>query len=53
MVLNKELSSEEQSRKEYMDFVDKVRQNLSKCFDNPNLLSRTTEGNYKSGSRST
>ncbi|MDP3385783.1 MAG: hypothetical protein Q8S24_01010 [Eubacteriales bacterium] len=36
-ILNKELESSHESRKEYIVFADKVRSDLSKCLDNPNL----------------
>lgn len=36
-ILNKELESSHESRKEYIIFADKVRSDLSKCLDNPNL----------------
>lgn len=36
-ILNKEIESFQESRKEYILFADKVRSDLSKCLDNPNL----------------
>lgn len=36
-ILSKELESMHESRKEYIVFADKVRSDLSKCLDNPNL----------------
>lgn len=36
-ILNKELEGSHESRKEYIAFADKVRSDLSKCLDNPNL----------------
>lgn len=36
-ILNKELDSASKSRDEYIAFADKVRLDLSKCLDNPNL----------------
>lgn len=36
-ILNKELDISDKSRKEYIVFVDKIRSDLSKCLDNPNL----------------
>lgn len=36
-ILNKELEGSHESRKEYIVFADKVRSDLSKCLDNPNL----------------
>lgn len=36
-VLNKELDGAGKSREEYLSFADKVRSDLSKCLDNPNL----------------
>lgn len=36
-ILNKEIESSHESRKEYIIFADKVRSDLSKCLDNPNL----------------
>ncbi|MBP2033348.1 hypothetical protein J2Z42_002051 [Clostridium algifaecis] len=36
-ILNKELEGLHESRKEYIVFADKVRSDLSKCLDNPNL----------------
>lgn len=36
-ILNKELEALLESRKEYIEFADKVRSDLSKCLDNPNL----------------
>ena len=36
-ILNKELEGSRESRKEYIVFADKVRSDLSKCLDNPNL----------------
>ena len=38
-ILNKELEGSYESRKEYIAFADKVRSDLSKCLDNPNLTS--------------
>ncbi|WP_069997904.1 hypothetical protein [Cellulosilyticum sp. I15G10I2] len=36
-ILNKELDSADKSRVEYIKFADKVRSDLSKCLDTPNL----------------
>lgn len=36
-ILNKELEGSHESRKEYIVFADKVRSDLSKCLNNPNL----------------
>lgn len=36
-ILNKEMDSADASRKEYIEFAEKVRSDLSKCLDNPNL----------------
>jgi hypothetical protein len=36
-ILNKEIDTADESRKEYIEFADKVRLDLSKCLDNPNL----------------
>lgn len=36
-ILNKELDASHESRKEYIVFADKIRSDLSKCLDNPNL----------------
>lgn len=36
-ILNKELDGAGKSREEYLGFADKVRSDLSKCLDNPNL----------------
>lgn len=36
-ILNKEMDSADKSRDEYIGFADKVRSDLSKCLDNPNL----------------
>ena len=36
-VLSKELDEASKSREEYLAFADKVRSDLSKCLDNPNL----------------
>lgn len=36
-ILNKEIENSHDSRKEYIEFADKVRSDLSKCLDNPNL----------------
>ena len=36
-ILNKELESAGESRREYIEFADKVRADLSKCLDNPEL----------------
>ncbi len=36
-ILNKEIDAADESRKEYIEFADKVRSDLSKCLDNPNL----------------
>jgi len=36
-ILNKELDGADKSRKEYIEFADKVRSDLSKCLDNPDL----------------
>lgn len=36
-ILNKELDRADESRKEYIKFADKVRSDLSKCLDNPDL----------------
>lgn len=36
-ILNKELEGSHESRREYIAFADKVRSDLSKCLDNPNL----------------
>lgn len=36
-ILNKEIDVAGESRKEYIEFADKVRIDLSKCLDNPNL----------------
>jgi len=38
-ILNTELSGAGDSRREYIEFADKVRSDLSKCLDNPNLTS--------------
>ena len=38
-ILNKELEGSYESRKEYIAFADKVRSDLSKCLDNPNMTS--------------
>lgn len=38
-ILNAELSDAGDSRREYIEFADKVRSDLSKCLDNPNLTS--------------
>ena len=36
-ILNKELEAAGDSRREYIEFADKVRADLSKCLDNPDL----------------
>lgn len=36
-ILNKEIDEADESRKEYIEFADKVRSDLSKCLDNPDL----------------
>lgn len=36
-ILNKEIDAADESRKEYIEFADKVRSDLSKCLDNPDL----------------
>lgn len=36
-ILNKEIDAGSESRKEYIEFADKVRSDLSKCLDNPNM----------------
>lgn len=36
-ILNKEIDTATESRKEYIEFADKVRSDLSKCLNNPNL----------------
>ena len=36
-IINKELYSASDSRKEFIEYADKVRADLSKCLDNPNL----------------
>lgn len=36
-ILNKELDIADRSREEYYEFANKVRLDLSKCLDNPNL----------------
>lgn len=36
-ILNKGLDSADKSREEYIGFADRVRSDLSKCLDNPNL----------------
>lgn len=36
-ILNKEVDSAADRRKEFIDYADKVRADLSKCLDNPNL----------------
>lgn len=36
-ILNKEIDSASASRKEFFEYADKVRADLSKCLDNPNL----------------
>ena len=36
-LLNKEIDEADESRKEYIEFADKVRSDLSKCLDNPDL----------------
>ncbi len=36
-ILNKEIENSHDSRKEYIEFADKVRSDLSKCLDNPNM----------------
>lgn len=36
-ILNKELEGAAESRKEYIEFADKVRLDISKCLDNPDL----------------
>lgn len=36
-ILNKEIDAAGASRKEYIEFADKVRLDLSKCLDNPDL----------------
>lgn len=36
-ILNKEIDAGGESRKEYIEFADKVRSDLSKCLDNSNL----------------
>lgn len=36
-ILSKEIDAADESRKEYIEFADKVRSDLSKCLDNPNL----------------
>lgn len=36
-ILNKEIDVANESRKEFIEFADKVRVDLGKCLDNPNL----------------
>ena len=36
-IINKEVDSASDSRKEFIEYADKVRADLSKCLDNPNL----------------
>lgn len=36
-VINKEVDNAAESRKEFIEYADKVRADLSKCLDNPNL----------------
>lgn len=36
-IINKEVDSASDSRKEFIEYADKVRDDLSKCLDNPNL----------------
>lgn len=36
-ILNKEIDNASYSRKEFIEYADKVRADLSKCLDNPNL----------------
>ena len=36
-ILDKNIESSAQGRTEYIDFADKVRSDLSRCLDNPNL----------------
>jgi len=36
-ILNKEIDGAHEIRKEYIEFADKVRSDLSKCLDNPDL----------------
>ena len=36
-ILNKEIDAADESRREYIEFADKVRSDLSKCLDNPDL----------------
>lgn len=36
-ILSKEIDSASDSRKEFIEYADKVRADLSKCLDNPNL----------------
>jgi hypothetical protein len=36
-IINKEVHSTSESRKEFIEYADKVRADLSKCLDNPNL----------------
>lgn len=36
-ILNKELEGAAESRKEYIEFADKVSSDISKCLDNPDL----------------
>jgi len=36
-ILNKEIDVADESRKEYIEFAHKVRSDLSKCLDNPDL----------------
>lgn len=36
-ILNQELEGASESRKQYIEFADKVRSDLSKCLDQPNL----------------
>lgn len=36
-IINTEVDSASDSRKEFIEYADKVRADLSKCLDNPNL----------------
>lgn len=36
-ILNKEIDAASESRREFIEYADKVRADLSKCLDNPNL----------------
>lgn len=36
-IINKEVDGASDSRKEFIEYADKVRDDLSKCLDNPNL----------------